>query len=121
MKITTRNCPLCQQPLIHSGDELVWYCNTMVDYPQLKHKSHYQEETEAERISIIIPPYRLLTEPIYNVLLKKEEVITKLGILSKYKTGKQSNYFKTLLRLPPVTPDTEENLKKKIKILLVFL
>lgn len=118
-------CPICQKhELVEQSLEDCGYetpdvfCPTVVEIGNGKMVNHYREFRSIDRIRIVILPYRILTESRYDKSSRSDKYFTNVGILSKYKTGK--SYFKTLMKLPEIHPDTEEKLITRIKTLLLF-
>lgn len=112
-------CPICQQyELVKQsledcgGDFPDTFCPEVVQIGN-KQFNHYRQFSIMSRTRIIVLPYRILTDVDYQGVAR-----TSVGVLREYKTGKP--YFKTLLKLPELHPDTEVNLINRIKTLLLF-
>lgn len=110
-------CPVCQkhelltQSLEDSfGNIPDLFCPEIETMPGGKILNHYREFRQHKQIRMIIPPYRIITQ--------NEE--SKVSIQSRYKTGQKGYYFKTLLKLPVIHPDSQDNLLKRIKLLLLL-
>jgi hypothetical protein len=108
-------CPLCGQPLVQESDQSDfdgdYFCQTRAQVAGHSLLNHYRYSLNNENVTMIIPPYRILTD------WKGE---SRIGIRARYKTGQQKYYFKTILTVPTIHPDTEEKLRNRIKTLLLF-
>lgn len=114
-------CPICQkhelvkQSLEDCGGEFPdIFCPEVVDIGNGKKLNHYRQFAIMDRTRIIILPFRIITDCSFDDGTFRSNV----GFLSKYKSGKP--YFKTLMKLPEIHPDTEEKLLNRIKTLLLF-
>lgn len=120
------NCPLCNKPLLEqSPEDTGWatpdlYCPEVITLPNGKKVNHYRERKEPDEVVIHVPPYRILTKETYYKPQKIYNLISKIGLLSRYKTGSKSYYFKTILTTPEIHPDTEDKLRDRIKLLLLL-
>lgn len=110
-------CPVCkkQELVAQSLEDSFGYapdlfCPETVTLPGGKILNHYRDFSRLKQIRIIVPPYRILTENNKS----------KISIQSRYKTGSQGYFFKTLLELPVVHPDSQERLIDRIKLLLLM-
>jgi len=112
---TNRTCPLCGERMMTGPDDLnMIYCAETVTLPGGRRKSHYMEDGLTNMISMYVMPYRISTNMV------AVEKTSKIGYISRYKTGRKSFYFKTLATCPEIHPDTEDKLRTRIKTLLTF-
>lgn len=108
-------CPLCDQNLIKDTEDEAYiepdiYCEQFIRLNGKKF-SHYRDSPELlRRLTMMILPYRIINE--------KGE--SKIGLLSRYKSGRKRYYFKTILKCHSIRPNTEEKLRNKIKLLLLM-
>ena|SRR5271165_2766883 len=111
------NCPICNkhqlvvQSLEDSGGSLPdRFCPEVITMPGGKILNHYRENQHYNSVRMIVPPYRIVTQ----------NNVSKISIQSQYKGGNRKYYFKTLLKLPVIHPDTNEKILNRIKLLLVL-
>ena len=110
-------CPVClkhelvEQSLEDSfGRAPDLFCPEVITLPGGKVLNHYRDFQWMKQTRIIVPPYRIVTEKGQS----------KVSIQSRYKTGERSYFFKTLLKLPVIHPDSQEKLLERIKLLLLL-
>ena len=110
-------CPVCNkhelvtQSLEDSyGREPDQFCPEIVTMPGGKVLNHYREFLGAKEVRIIVPPYRIVTE----------NGTSKVSIQSRYRSGNREYYFKTLLKIPALHPDSQERLLERIKLLMLL-
>jgi len=115
-----RNCPLCGNRLVKGpADGLhIIYCETEITLPHEKEgeprqRNHYYEDFDNQEITQYVLPYRINT-----TTYKIGENHSKIGVMKRYSTGKV--YFKTITKCAPLHEDTEENLIKRIKGIIIF-
>ena len=108
-------CPLCGQQLVQESDQSDfdgdYFCQKRVQVDGHSLYNHYRESLVNNTVSMFVPPYRIQSG---------WQGQSKIGVRAQYKTGKQKFYFKTILTVPTLHPDTEENLRNRIKTLLIF-
>jgi hypothetical protein len=110
-------CPVCNKHELviqsledsfgHAPDH---FCPEIITLPGGKILNHYREFQGTKQVRMIVPPYRVLTE----------SGCSKVSLQSRYKTGSQGYYFKTILKIPILHPDSQENLLKRIKLLMLL-
>ena len=110
-------CPVCNKHelVIQSLEDSFGrapdrFCPEIITMPGGKILNHYREFQGAKQIRMIVPPYRIITESGHS----------KVSIQSRYKTGNQEYYFKTLLKIPALHPDSQEKLLDRIKLLMLL-
>lgn len=108
-------CPIClKHELVTQSLEDSYgripdvFCPEVVKLPDGKIVNHYREYPIIGKTRMIAMPYRVIN-------WKGESQISQDH---KYKSGK--HYFKTILKIPELHPDTEEKLKNRIKLLLIL-
>jgi len=115
-----RNCPLCGHRLVKSPADSfpILYCETEIIVPgkfnSQRIKNHYLEDWTNKEITQYVMPYRIVTS-LYQGIDNQ----SKVSILSYYSSGR--SYFKTIAKCAPLHNDTEENLRKRLKTIMVFL
>lgn len=121
-------CPVCGQMLVRNTDDApsisrgyvpYIYCKEVVRTQDGREYNHYLEDIENNQVVITLPPYRIINR-IDNRRGHSFDKVSQVGIRSRYKTGERKYYFKTILTVPELHPDTEESLRNRIKTLLVF-
>jgi len=110
-------CPICKkhelvaQSLEDSYGRLPdLFCPEIITLPGGKILNHYRDFQGLKQTRMIVPPYRVITEGNES----------KVSLQSRYKTGGQGYYFKTLLKLPVIHPDSQEKLLDRIKLLMLL-
>lgn len=110
-------CPVCEkhelvlQSLEDSfGNMPDLFCPETVTLPGGKILNHYRNFQRIKQIRIIIPPYKITSENGYS----------KISVQRQYTTGNKKYFFKMLLKVPTIHPDSEEMLIKRIKLLLIL-
>src|SRR5271170_1072715 len=110
-------CPICNkhelvaQSLEDSfGKQPDLYCPEVVTIPGGKILNHYREFQQYKQVRMIVPPYRIISG----------NNLSKISIQSRYATGEKAFYFKTILKLPLIHPDSQEKLLERIKLLLLL-
>lgn len=116
MKNLNRNCPLCGSRLVYGPADYemdMIYCEESVMLESGKHKNHYIEYVLNKEIVYYLLPYKITTTTMEN-----RENFSKIGKAATYKSGK--HYFKTVAKVAPLRSDTEENMRKRLKTIMVF-
>jgi|SRR5271166_6565812 len=110
-------CPVCKKHelVAQSLEDSYGYapdlfCPDVVTLPGGKILNHYRDFQRLNQTRMIIPPYRIITEANES----------KISIQSRYKSGEKNYYFKTLLTLPIIHPDSQEALLKRVKLLILL-
>lgn len=108
-------CPVChKQELVSQSLEDSFgspdlFCPEVVIMPGGKCLNHYREFSSVKnQVRIIVLPYRIITQ----------DGESKVSLHSRYKTG--GHYFKTILQVPAIHPDSQEKLLNRIKLLLLL-
>jgi hypothetical protein len=116
-EVPTKLCPMCGLTLVlespeYSASELRdLFCQRPVYFADSKRTfSHYREERMSGRIIMYAPPYRVINT----------QGESRIGILSRYKTGDKKHYFKSITTCPTIPPVSEEKMANRIKMVLVF-
>lgn len=101
-----KTCPMCGNPLNSSSLENSFHCLKEATYDNFISLSHYREDfSYTNQIIMLVPPYRLRTTS------------NKVTHIDKNENG----FFKTIFICPTVIhPDTEDKLRERIKIILLF-
>lgn len=109
-------CPLCGDALVEESDQSDfdgdYFCQRRVLVDDHSLFNHYRHSFVNNYTAMFVPPYRIIND---------WQGTSKVGVRAQYKTGKRKFYFKTILTVPTIHPDTEEKLLNRIKTLLVFL
>lgn len=110
-------CPICNKHELvtqsledsfgHAPDV---FCPEIITMPGGKILNHYRELRSHKQVRMIVPPYRIITE----------NNLSKVSFQSRYETGERRYYFKTLLKLPIIHPDSQERLLERIKLLMLL-
>jgi len=122
--ILDRKCPLCDKPLLRQsaqdagGYEPDIYCSEEIILPEDNRAvSHYRESSMLEEsVTMFIPPYRIVTQNGMSKIGVRRRFKTRRGVV----TNKGLLFFKTLIKCPPIHPDTESKLRDRIKLLLIM-
>ena len=119
-----KRCPLCEKYLTVDDDFIEFFCPTIITLPNTdKEVSHYIEQGFNDTVLMIVMPYRIQTqssnknlEYYSKIQLYQDPLDPNVGY--SYQIG--TRHWKYILSCPEIHPDTEENLLKRIKLLLVF-
>lgn len=110
-------CPICNkhelviQSLEDSlGRQPDLFCPEVVTMPGGKILNHYREFQQHKQVRMVVLPYRVITEAGES----------KVSIVDRYKSGERRHFFKTLLKVPALHPDSQEKLLERIKLLLLL-
>lgn len=111
-------CPICKNHELatqsledtHGNDPDV-FCPEIIKLPTGRIFNHYREHYKDGQLVI----QRIFAMP-YRIITKRGE--SQISVLSKYRSG--APYFKTMLKVPAVHADLEENIIKRVKLLLLF-
>ena len=110
-------CPVCKKHELvaqsledSNGFTPEVFCPEVVNVPGYRLMNHYREYPSQKKTRMIALPYRIITE----------DGKSKIGLLSKRKSGEKKPYFKTILTVPALHPDTPERLAERIKLLLLL-
>lgn len=111
-------CPVCQNHELakqsledtYGGDPDV-FCPEVIKLPSGRVFNHFREHYKTGKLvvqRIFVLPYRIITKGD----------MSQISVLSQYRSG--APYFKTMLKVPVIHADTEENIIKRVKLLLLF-
>ena len=109
-------CPICEEhELVTQSLEDCYgripdvFCPKVIKLPEGKIVNHYREyPVVGDKVRIFVWPYRVIT-------WKGQSQVSMDKV---YRSGK--HYFKTILRIPALHPDTEEKLIDRIKLLILL-
>ena len=116
-EVPTKLCPMCGLTLVLESPEYSasyvrdLFCQRPVYFAESNRTfSHYREERMSSRVIMYVPPYRVINT----------QGESRIGILSRYKTGEKKYYFKNAITCPIIAPISEEKMANRIKMVLVF-
>jgi hypothetical protein len=115
-----RTCPLCSQPLSIEPDYI--HCPTWVKLAagSTPHYNEYDNKTVW-----YIPPYRITNKGGESMIAIYQKVVLKprsVGATTAFAASLSSQFFfKHILAVPELHPDTPDKVLERIKTLLVFL
>lgn len=105
-----KNCPMCGESL-HEGPskgELFCISNTIM--------GHYHEQNFMQAITMYVHPYRLVTVTLQDN--NRYTIIAKYMVTSIQ--DKELQIYQKILTVPVIHPDTEDKLRERIKLILLF-